>query len=332
MSTDAARVERSAVDDGRALASSGAGASAVAEAGADSGADARKRPVLRLPRLPRLPRLFTAGSRAERATTAAAAVVLIAIVLIAIFADVLAPFDPTLQALDQRRTGPSPEHWLGTDALGRDLLSRLIVGTRATLVGSVTAVAISAVVGVALGLVAGYFGRRVESALMAVTEVLQAFPGFLLAILVVAVTGPSLQNAAIAVGIAGIPAYIRVVRGSVLTVRTHDYVFAAVGMGAGRLRVIFRYVLPNVVAPIVVLTTLSLGTAVLTVAGLSFLGLGAQPPTPEWGVMVREGRDYLADLPYLTIFPGLAIILLVVSLNLLGDSLELTLNKKRSPR
>lgn len=251
------------------------------------------------------------------------------IVLVAISANVLAPHDPSAQDLTARRLPPSAEHWFGTDPLGRDVFSRMIFGARSTLIGSVVAVCISAVIGIPIGLVAGYFGRRVEATIMAATEVLQAFPGFLFAILVVAAIGPSLTNAAIAVGLAGAAHFIRVVRGSVLTVRNLDYVQAAIGMGASRGHVMYRYVLPNVTSPILVLLMLQLGTAVLTVAGLSFLGLGAQPPTAEWGVMVRDGQEYLRDLPLLAVWPGAAITIFVVSINIVGDWLEAR-NRRRA--
>lgn len=263
------------------------------------------------------------------AFVATAWVLLAVIVVVAILAGVLAPYDPNFQDLLARRQPPSAAHWLGTDDLGRDVLSRMIFGARATSFASVVAVGISAVIGVPLGLFAGSRGGAVEASIMAGIEVLQAFPGFLLAIVVVAAIGPSLTNAAIAVGIAGVAAFTRVVRGSVLSVRNADYVQAAIGMGAGRLKIMFRYILPNVAAPILVLTMLSLGTAVLTVAGLSFLGLGAQPPTAEWGVMVRDGQDYLRDIPFLTIWPGLAVMVLVVSVNVIGDWLEQRLNRRR---
>lgn len=254
---------------------------------------------------------------------------LTAILLVAALAPALAPYHPALQDPEATLVGMSSSHLLGTDNLGRDLFSRVLVGTRYTLFGSALAVAVSAVIGIPLGLAAGYFGGWFEMAVMAVIEVLQSFPGFLLAIIFVAIAGPSLVNAAIAVGIAGIAHFVRVTRGCVLGVRDQDYVHSAVGKSISRTRIIGQYVLPNIAAPILVLTVLSLGSAVLTVAGLSFLGLGAQPPTPEWGVLMREGRDYMTTNPGLIVWPGLAIILLVVSLNVVGDWLEQFVNVRR---
>lgn len=254
------------------------------------------------------------------------------ILLVAVMADLLAPFSPSEQALELRRTGPSALHWLGTDGLGRDIMTRLMFGARATLFGSVVAVAISLAVGVPLGLFAGFRGGWIEAAIMRAMDVLLAFPSFLLAIVIVAILEPNLQNAAIAIGVAGIPAFARVVRGSVLSVRGRDYMLAAVGSGAGDVRLMTKYVLPNVFAPILVLATLSLGTAVLSIAGLSFLGLGAQPPAPEWGVMLRDGRDYLREAPHITLWPGIAIMLLVLAFNLLGDAVQDQLNPQGSRR
>lgn len=257
-----------------------------------------------------------------------ALVVLGIVLLAAIFADLIAPYDPNFQNLDVRRTGPSAAHWLGNDGLGRDILSRLIHGARATLLGGSIAVGVSMTVGVPLGLFAGFRGGFAESLIMRATDVLLAFPSFLLAIIIVAVLGPSLTNAAVAIGLAGIPTFARLVRGSVLSVRTEDYVLGAVAAGATSTRVMRRYVLPNVMAPIIVLATLSLATAILSIAGLSFLGLGAQPPLSEWGAMLRDGRDFLRQAPHITLFPGLAIMLVVVVWNLLGDALQDALNPR----
>lgn len=251
---------------------------------------------------------------------------LLVFVASALLADFVAPYDPALQSLADRRMGPSGDYLLGTDGLGRDILSRLIFGARLTLTGSALAVTLSLSVGVPLGLMAGFRRGLIEASIMRAMDVLLAFPSFLLAIVIVAILGPSLQNAAIAVGVAGIPAFARLVRGSVLSVREREFVLAAVASGAGDVRLMTRYILPNVVAPILVLTTLSLGTAVLSIAGLSFLGLGAQPPSPEWGVMLRDGRDFLRQAPHITFMPGVAIMLLVLAFNLLGDSVQDRLN------
>jgi peptide/nickel transport system permease protein len=258
--------------------------------------------------------------------------VLAVILIMALGADVLAPYDPTQQEITARRMGPSAEHLLGTDALGRDLLSRLMFGARATLFASALAVALSVSVGVPLGLLAGYRGGRVEAAIMRTMDVLLAFPSFLLAIVIVAILAPSLVNAAVAIGLAGIPSFARIVRGSVLSVRSREYVLSAIGSGAGNVRIMRKYVLPNVLAPIMVLTALALGTAVLSIAGLSFLGLGAQPPAPEWGVMLRDGRDFLREAPHITLWPGIAIMFLVLAYNLVGDAAQDQLNPRSERR
>jgi peptide/nickel transport system permease protein len=278
----------------------------------------------------------SAGSRARSLLTDPGAIfgiLILGIVLIgALGADILAPYSPTGQDLEFRRAGPSAEHLLGSDGLGRDILSRLMFGARATLFGSALAVSISLAVGVPLGLYAGFRGGWIEASIMRSMDVLLAFPSFLLAIVIVAILEPNLQNAAIAIGVAGIPAFARLVRGSVLSVRSRDYMLAAVGSGAGDMRLMLRYVLPNVFVPILVLGTLSMGTAVLSIAGLSFLGLGAQPPAPEWGSMLRDGRDYLREAPHITLWPGAAIMMLVLALNLLGDAVQEQLNPQSQRR
>jgi len=234
----------------------------------------------------------------------------------------VAPRDPLAQNLAQRLEAPSAEYPLGTDDFGRDILSRVLYGARISLRVGVVAVAISLFIGGTIGLVSGFYGGTLDLLVMRLMDVLLAFPAILLAIAVVAVLGPSLTNAMVAVGITGIPVYARLVRGVVLQVKSLEYVTAARALGAGDARLVLRAVLPNCVAPLLVQTSLGLATAVLDAAGLSFLGLGAQPPTPEWGAMLSQGRELILDAPWALTAPGLAILLSVLGFNLLGDGLR----------
>jgi ABC-type dipeptide/oligopeptide/nickel transport system permease subunit len=254
------------------------------------------------------------------------------IAIVGVAAPWLSPFDPNAQALQLRRAEPSREHVLGMDELGRDILSRLMYGAGNTLVAGTMAVLVGAAVGVPLGLIAGYYGRYVEAVIMRAIDAMLAFPAFLLAIVIVAVLGPSLENATLAIGIAQIPAFTRLVRGSVLSVREREFVMGAVAVGARGRDIMVRHILPNVMPSIIVLSTVSLANAVLSIAGLSFLGLGAQPPAAEWGVMLRSGREYIRDAPHLTVVPGLAIVALVLSFNLIGDGLRDALDPRLARR
>ena len=253
---------------------------------------------------------------------------LVGLVLIGLFlvmaavAPWVAPHDPLAQNLALRLEPPSHPFPLGTDDFGRDILSRVLYGARISLRVGLVAVAISLVMGGSIGLVAGYYGGTLDLLVMRLMDVLLAFPAILLAIAVVAVLGPSLTNAMVAVGITGIPVYARRVRGVVLQVKTLEYVTAARALGAGDARILARAVLPNCVAPILVQTSLGLATAVLDAAGLSFLGLGAQPPTPEWGAMLSQGRELILDAPWALTAPGVAILFSVLGFNLLGDGLR----------
>lgn len=249
-------------------------------------------------------------------------VIICAVLLVAILAPFLAPDDPDAQALDRRREPPSGQHPFGLDPYGRDILSRIIYGARTTILAGVLCVAIGAAVGSTLGLLAGYYEKKIDSLIMRANDVLLAFPYFLLAILVVAVLGPGLINAIIAVAITTVPNYARVVRGATLVVKRNEFIEASKAMGSSNLRIIFDHVLPNVLAPIIVLSTIGVASAVISTAALSFLGLGAQPPTAEWGLMLSEGRSYLTSAPHITFFPGLFIALLVLGFNLLGDGLR----------
>jgi ABC-type dipeptide/oligopeptide/nickel transport system permease subunit len=261
--------------------------------------------------------------RLARNPSAVAGAALVGVlVLAALFAPLLTPYDPTQQALLSVLQSPSGEHLLGTDQLGRDLLARLLYGGRLTLFIGVFAVAVGMVVGVPLGVLAGYYRGWVDMLIMRVMDLMLSFTSFLLAMALVALLGVGLTNVIIAVGIATIPRFARLVRASVLTIREISYVEASHALGARDGRILSRHVMPNAVAPVIVQATLSMGSTVLTAAGLGFLGLGVQPPTPEWGAMLGEGRNYIFTSPYVTTFPGLAIFVAVLGFNLLGDGLR----------
>ena len=244
------------------------------------------------------------------------------IILLAIFAKQLAPYDPVLISAVDYLKAPGGAHLLGTDEYGRDVFSRTLYGGRISLQVGVISVLIAGIIGIVLGLIAGYFGGLVDGAIMRFIDMLLAFPGILLALGVVALLGPGMSNVMIAVGISGVPGYARLVRGCVLSARSEVYIEAARCVGCPDARIIARHLLPNIVGPAIVLSTLDVAWAILTASSLSFLGLGAQPPTPEWGAMLSEGRAVLREAPWLTAFPGLMIMLTVLSVNLLGDGLR----------
>jgi len=251
------------------------------------------------------------------------AFVLIAVfALCALFAPLLAPYDPLFQDLGIRLTPPSPEHWLGTDSLGRDILSRILYGARISLLVGVVVVVSAGLVGTAIGLVAGYVGGFVDEALMRLTEVFLAFPALILAMAIAGALGPSLTNAIIAIAAVTWAVYARLTRGQILSLRRREFVEAARAMGATQMRIVVRHLLPNALAPLMIQASFDLGSSIIAAAGLSFIGFGAQPPTPEWGVMISEGRNYISTQPWLSLFPGLAILLAVGSFNLLGDGLR----------
>ncbi len=244
------------------------------------------------------------------------------IVLAAILGGLVAPYDPLVPSPLYRLKGPESAHWFGTDSLGRDIFSRVIHGSRFSLLIGLTAVVISLVPGTVLGLIAGYAGKRLDSLIMRLMDVLLAFPAILLAIFIAAVLGPSLINTMLAVGIVYIPHYARIVRATVLQLKNQLFVQAVGHLGGGHLRIVLLHILPNALPPIIVYATLGMGTAVLQAAALGFLGLGAQPPQPEWGAMLSEGRQYIQIAPHVAAFPGIAILLLVLGFNLFGDGLR----------
>lgn len=261
--------------------------------------------------------------RLRRNPSAAAGIVIVGLlVLAAILAPVLTPYDPTHQDLRMVLKGPSSAHLLGTDNLGRDLLSRILFGTRLTLFIGTFSVVVGLVFGVPLGIVSGFYGGATDMIIQRVMDLMLAFTSFLLALALVSLLGVGVTNVIVAVGISGIPSFARLVRSSVLTIREVAYVEASRALGSADRRVLLRHVLPNALAPVIVQATLSMGTAILTAAGLGFLGLGVQPPTPEWGAMLGEGRNYIFSSPNLSTFPGLAIFLAVMGFNLLGDGLR----------
>jgi peptide/nickel transport system permease protein len=270
-----------------------------------------------------IPLWLEAGFRIIKSKTALIGVIIIVLlVLTAILAPVIATHSPTAQDIVNRYQAPSSAHLLGTDELGRDIFSRIVYGTRISIQIGVIAVGISLAIGVLLGGIAGYYGRWIDQIVMRFIDIMMAFPSILMAIALVAVLGPSLQNAMIAVGIVGIPQFARIVRSAVLSIKENEYIEAAKSIGAKHGRILIQHVLPNCVAPIIVQATLGVGTAILDAAGLSFLGLGAQPPTPEWGAMLSDGRAAIQNAPWVVAFPGLAIFFVVLGFNLFGDGLR----------
>ena len=244
------------------------------------------------------------------------------LVLVAAFASYIAPYAPNEQNRGDALMAPCAKHIFGSDEFGRDVFSRVLFGARMSLLVGVISVSIALVVGVILGCLSGYFGGILDNVIMRVMDVMLAFPAILLAIAIMSVLGPGLANAMVAIGIVTIPQYARIVRGSVLSVRQNEYVEAARALGCSRWRIITRHVLPNILAPIIVRTTLGTSEAILEAAALGFLGLGVQPPTSEWGAMLSRAQRYIYNAPYLATFPGMAITATVLGLNLLGDGLR----------
>ncbi len=244
----------------------------------------------------------------------------------------IAPYDPFDQDLSAALSPPSAEHWFGADQYGRDMLSRVMHGTRTALLAVVVADGLALVLGCGLGLIAGFFGGRVDAVAMRLTDVLLAFPYLLLALIIVAALGPGLTNSMIAIGIVYTPQYARLIRGQVLAVRQADYVRAARALGAARIRIMLRHVLPNSFTPILVMATLQAGSVIVETAGLSFLGLGAQPPSPDWGALLSDGQSYFLTAWWIATFPGLAIFIVVIGFNLLGDTLRDRFDPRRLAR
>lgn len=254
--------------------------------------------------------------------------IIIFFILLAIFAPLFTTYEYQDQNLVNRLKPPSAEYWLGSDDLGRDIFTRLVYGARISLMVGFFAVTGALVFGTLLGIIAGYFGRWVDMLISRIFDILLAFPSILLAIAIVAILGASLQNALIAIAIINIPIFGRLVRSKVISLREEEYIMAAKAQGMKNSRIILQHILPNSIAPIIVQSTLGFGTAILEAAALGFLGLGAQPPTPEWGQMLADSRDFIQLAPWTVIVPGVAIVLVVLGFNLIGDGLRDALDPK----
>jgi len=267
---------------------------------------------------------------ARNRLTVVGAVIVAVFLLCAALAPVLAPHNPTRASLSATLGAPSAQHWLGTDDLGRDILSRVLYGSRLALIEVILVLAISASIGIPIGLVAGYTGGKTDNLLMRVVDLFLSFPTFILALAIASALGPSLQNAMIALGISWWPWYARIARGQARFVKELAYVEAARSLGAPRMYIMARHVFPNSLTPILVQLSLDAGYVILTAAALSFVGLGAQPPTPDWGLMVATGRDFTLSAWWLAAFPGIAISLVTLAFNLLGDGVRDVLDPRTS--
>jgi peptide/nickel transport system permease protein len=257
-------------------------------------------------------------------------VIVILLVLAAVFADVIADYDTVVikQNVAIRLQGPSAAHWFGTDEFGRDIFARIVHGARISLMVGLVAVSIALALGGTLGAIAGYFGGAVDNIIMRIMDIFLSIPILLLAIMIVSALGSSMLNLMIAIGISSMPTFARVTRASVLSVKDQDYIEAARAIGATNRKIILRHILPNCLAPIIVQATLRVATAILSTASLSFIGLGIQPPAPEWGAMLSSGRSYIRDAPHIVVIPGLVIMITILALNLLGDGLRDALDPK----
>jgi len=254
--------------------------------------------------------------------------IIVLLVLTAIFAGIIAPEGIDDQDLNRTFQSPSRTNIMGTDNFGRDIFSRIVYGARTSLQVGFTAVAVSLLSGLIIGSIAGFFGGKADNVLMRAIDILMSIPSVLLAIAIISVLGPGITNLMIAVGLAAIPGYTRITRAAVLSIREWEFIEAARSIGASDFRIISRHILPNCMAPIIVQATIGLSIAILSAAGLSFIGLGVQPPTPEWGFMLSDGRRFLRDHPHMVMFPGLAIVIVVVAINMVGDGLRDALDPK----
>lgn len=255
-------------------------------------------------------------------------IVILILVFVAFFGDLIAPFSATETNMADAKQGMSSEHWFGTDMQGRDIFSRILSGTKYSLLIGIAAVAFSLVIGTVLGSVAGYFGGKIDAVIMRIMDIMLAIPSILLAITLMAAFGQGLDKAIVAIGVVSIPEFARIVRSSIMSAKENDYVAAAKVLGNSNARIIFRHILPNVVSSIVVRATLGISTAILDIAALGFLGLGVKPPTPEWGTMLGDAKSYIMSLPHMIIFPGIVISLAVLAFNLFGDGLRDALDPK----
>lgn len=255
-------------------------------------------------------------------------VMIVVILIVTLFGQLFAPYDPLAQSFEVQLGGPSPAHLFGTDQFGRDIFSRVLYGARAALLAGLVANGIATICGVIIGLVAGFYGGWVDNLLMRVTDVMLAFPYLLLALIVVSILGPGLSSAVIAIGIVYMPQFARLVRGSVLEVMGQQYMEGARALGVPAWQQMWRYVFLNILGPVTVMATLTIGLAIAETAGLSFLGLGAAPPAADWGAMLSDGREYMLSAPWIATFPGAAILFTVLAFNLLGDGLRDVLDPK----
>jgi len=247
--------------------------------------------------------------------------VLLVLVVLAFFAPYLAPYDPIQISMEGRKP-PNIDHIFGTDRLGRDIFSRVMYGTKFSLTIGIISVSIGLTIGTIMGVISAYYGGIIDTIIMRFIDALLAFPGILLALVVIAVLGPGLINVMLAVGISSVPEYARLARGKVLSVMQLEYIEAIHSLGGSNLRIIVKHIIPNISAPITILATLQVGNAILVGSGLSFLGMGAQPPTPEWGLMTAEGRNFISQAWWISTFPGIAILITVISINQFGDGLR----------
>ncbi|MBP1316251.1 peptide/nickel transport system permease protein [Herbaspirillum sp. 1173] len=281
--------------------------------------------------LPALPRWRTLRRFSRNRLAVIGAVIITVLVLLAITAPVLARYDPIFdQDYGNLLSGPSAEHWLGTDDLGRDIYTRMLYGSRISLQAALISVGLAFSLGVPIGIVSGYYRGAVDAIVMRVVDALQAFPSLILALALAAALGGGFYNAMVAVGIGFTSSFVRLARGQAMTIRNLDYVMAARSIGAGHLRIMWRYILPNSLAPLVIQATFAMGTAIIAEAGLSYLGLGAKPEDPSWGSMLHIAQGYLNTTPMLAMWPGLAIFLVVLGFNLLGDGIREVFDPKLS--
>jgi peptide/nickel transport system permease protein len=263
-------------------------------------------------------------------TALAGGLIVLLFIAIAIAAPLLAPYEPNVSSWLTVRKPPTAAHWMGTDDVGRDVMSRLIHGSRASLSAGIISVAIALLIGVPLGVLAGYYGGWLDAVISRVTEAVLACPFLILAIALAAFLGPSLTNAMIAIGISAAPIFVRLARGQVLSVKTEDYVQGARAVGCSDFRIIRRYILPNIFPPLLVQSTLTIATAIIAEASLSFLGLGQQPPDPSWGSMLNTAKNFITQAPWMAIWPGIAIFVVVFGFNILGDGLRDALDPRDS--
>lgn len=274
-------------------------------------------------RHPRIKEFFFFCRRFAKSKSALVGLVLVLVVILAaIFAPQLAPSDPNAINLMKRLAPPSGDELLGRDDFGRDILTRILYGARVSLEVGLFSTLVALAIGIPLGLVAGYYGGRIDNAIMRFLDIMMAFPSILLALTLVAAFGANMTSIILAIGVVAVPRYARITRGSTLSVKEMEYIDAAEVLGSSTRRVLFKHVLPNCLAPIIVYATMGMASAILTEAGLSFLGMGTQPPTPSWGGMLANGREYLRTAPHMATYPGLAIMVTVLGFNLLGDGLR----------